>query len=780
MSEAAERVPTSAQGPAAGSAAPVPAGGLRPIGHYLIALVALAVVPMMVIAAVLIARQATLQRGDVERSLQQTASALSVAVDRELYGFEVMLEALAQSTLLDRGDFAEFQALAARVIADQGGVFISLFDREGRQIFNTLRPPGTTLPTPFRQRLPAPGEDAPPIGETASLKTVLATGQPANSDLFTGLVAGRLLFTVNVPVVREREVRYVLNAAFPPDTVSGLFNQHEQFRELRALIVDRQGFIVGRSRDQDRFVGRRAPREVLERLRTSPYGITPATDLDGEAVLFAFARSPGSGWGAILKVEPARVAQEVRADWILGGAVAAGGVAVGLGFALALAGRLRRPLEALARTAGGHRPPALLEGTRIREIRLLERALLDAAEVREAEARERESRLVAEAREAEAHAASRAKDEFIATLAHELRNPLAAIASAVHVMNLTGEAGSAQPRGIVSRQVDHLARLVDDVLDVARITSGRVVLHRQVVDLAKTVDQSVAMLQAADRGRRHQVSVTTVSAPVSADPARLEQIVTNLLDNAVKYTPPGGRVDVAVTREGPEAVLRVRDTGVGISPELLPRVFDLFVQADRSLDRARGGLGLGLTLVRRLVGLHGGRVEARSDGPGRGSEFLVALPLAAAAPAAAEEAPRPPDSSRPRRILVIEDHEDARESLRLWLGLEGHEVTMAADGAEGLAALRRERPDLALVDVGLPALDGYAVARAAREDPALAGTALVALTGYGRPEDRRRALEAGFVAHLVKPVTREALGRVLATLDGEGAPAAGPPGAVTG
>jgi signal transduction histidine kinase len=361
---------------------------------------------------------------------------------------------------------------------------------------------------------------------------------------------------------------------------------------------------------------------------------------------------------------------------------------------------------------------------------------------------------------ADAERASRAKDEFLAMLGHELRNPLAAISSAVQVMAAGGpEPGVERAREIIERQAGHLARLVDDLLDVARVTSGRVQLQRAVVDLGRLVEQCVAALS-ADRRGGPAVEVQAASVPVDADPTRLEQVVTNLLDNAVKYTGPEGRVRVSVAREGETAVLRVVDSGVGIAPDLLPRVFDLFVQADRSLERTRGGLGLGLALVRRLVDLHGGQVEARSAGPGRGSEFVVRLPVAAAAPA-----PPPGGAPRPRagrRVLVVEDHEDARESLRLLLAATGHTVEVAASGPEGLERLRAWRPEVALVDVGLPGLDGYQLARAVRTDPSLGPVRLVAVTGYGQPEDRHRAVEAGFDAHLVKPVLLDALQRVLA------------------
>ena len=365
-------------------------------------------------------------------------------------------------------------------------------------------------------------------------------------------------------------------------------------------------------------------------------------------------------------------------------------------------------------------------------------------------------------RRAHAEMTVRARDEFLAMLGHELRNPLGAVASAISLLNLIApDERTAQPREIISRQIGNLTRLVDDLLDVGRLTFGRFELQRGIVDLATVVAQCVEIV--SSRAPEHRIHVATSSVPVDGDPARLEQIVTNLLDNAVKYTPTGGVISVDVSQVQDKAVLRVRDSGIGIGPDLLPRMFDLFTQGDRSLDRSTGGLGLGLAVVKQLVRLHGGHVSATSAGPDEGSEFVVELPVASPN-VASSTMTEVVQSLRPLRVLVVEDHDDARESLRLLLTAEGHAVTGAQDGPEGLEVLRSWRPDVALVDVGLPGLDGYAVARAVAADPDVREIPLVALTGYGQPEDRRRAIAAGFRAHLVKPVFREALIRTLVSV----------------
>jgi CheY-like chemotaxis protein/anti-sigma regulatory factor (Ser/Thr protein kinase) len=307
-----------------------------------------------------------------------------------------------------------------------------------------------------------------------------------------------------------------------------------------------------------------------------------------------------------------------------------------------------------------------------------------------------------------------------------------------------------------------LARLVDDLLDVTRMTTGKVVITPAAVDVGEIVRQCVTTLTDAGRLAGHRVSVHATSVGACADAARLEQIVLNLITNAVKFTPPGGRIEVAVTDEDGDAVVRVADEGIGMPADLLPRVFDLFVQGRRGLDRAGGGLGLGLTLVRRLVELHGGRVEAHSEGPGRGSVFTVRLPALAAAPAGPAAAPTASAAPTPsRRVLVAEDNDDSREMLQVWLqGLE-HEVHVAADGVAAVDLALRVRPDIAFIDIGLPGLDGYEVARRIRAEERSEAMRLIALTGYGQPEDRRRALDAGFDDHVVKPMDLDALVRAL-------------------
>ncbi|HEX5530554.1 MAG TPA: MASE1 domain-containing protein, partial [Methylomirabilota bacterium] len=380
---------------------------------------------------------------------------------------------------------------------------------------------------------------------------------------------------------------------------------------------------------------------------------------------------------------------------------------------------------------------------------------LDARERKRAEA-ERERA------HAQAEAASRAKDEFFAMLGHELRNPLGAITTALHVIELCGplDERSGEARAIIARQVQHLVRLVDDLLDVTRLATGKVSLTLRRIDLAAVARRAVAGTVPAARGRALTCRAAE-SVWIDADETRIEQVLGNLLGNALKFTPADGRVTVVVDAEGSEAVLRVEDTGAGIPPDLLPRIFDLFVQGQTTLHRREAGLGIGLTLVRRLVDLHRGRIEAASAGPGRGSVFTVRLPAARPPGALPEPRAETPTAVARRRVLIIEDNDDARLMLRHLLHRSGHEVHEAAEGTDGLARALALAPDAVIVDIGLPGLDGYAIARRLRETGP-PGVLLVAITGYGQDGDRQRSREAGFDVHLTKPIDPLVLDALLA------------------
>jgi signal transduction histidine kinase/CheY-like chemotaxis protein len=495
----------------------------------------------------------------------------------------------------------------------------------------------------------------------------------------------------------------------------------------------------------------------------------------GDEMYDAYTRSRLSNWSIIIGAPVSEVDQAVRRGVTITGV----GLFIAMASALALtmfAGRhLVRYVDRASESAsllGRGGEVRSLPRSAIVELERLNEAILEASRRLQAEMnsrsqaeRERNELLVRE-RQARASAEQQnaAKDEFLAMLGHELRNPLSAVASAVSILDNGASlppAAAERARAVLRRQTGHLRKLVDDLLEVNRALMGKLTLQTEPVDLAEVVRRCVDTLQASGRLARFQLRVDSAAALVEADPTRLLQVVDNILDNAVKYSPEGGPLHVAVFTEGGDALLRVRDHGQGIAPELLPTVFDIFVQGKQSLQRQHGGLGIGLSLVRRLVELHGGSVAIDSCGTGQGATVTVRLPRlvsgAEPEPAAVMAAP----AQEGVRVLLIEDNADAREMLSMLLELRGCTVLAADSGAAGIAIARAQQPDLALVDIGLPGMDGYEVAGILSADPATQGIALVALTGYGSDADRAHALAAGFSRHLTKPIKLEDLDEVL-------------------
>jgi PAS domain S-box-containing protein len=368
--------------------------------------------------------------------------------------------------------------------------------------------------------------------------------------------------------------------------------------------------------------------------------------------------------------------------------------------------------------------------------------------------------------------ADRRKDDFLALLSHELRNPLAPILTAAQIMQLRGDVATPYEREVIVRQAQHLVRLVDDLLDVSRLARGKVTLTKNPMELATAVGKAVEATAPLLEQRRHRLNVSVAShgLSVDADEVRLAQVIGNLLTNAALYTDPDGRIDVTGVREGEEVVLRVRDNGAGIDPALLPRLFEMFVQDARGSDRTQGGLGLGLSLVRTLTALHGGTVSAHSAGVGQGSEFTLRLP-ASAPPDGLADVPvrrsREISAGCGHRILVVDDNRDAASTIGRFLSEVGYEVQLAGDASQALSAALVVRPHVAVIDIGLPVMDGYTLGRELRARMGGAAPELIALTGYGQEQDQRRSAEAGFAAHLVKPVDAEKLTRLVDALLGK-------------
>jgi signal transduction histidine kinase/ActR/RegA family two-component response regulator len=507
-------------------------------------------------------------------------------------------------------------------------------------------------------------------------------------------------------------------------------------------------------------------RTVLEGGRTS--GWVQTSTIEGVQVYTVFDRSPLSGWTAGVGIPSAIVEAPARRSYLIFGGLIAASVVLGVLTALLVSRAISQPmreLKAAAQAIGAGIEPNSPTSD-LPEIRDVAAALLAAH-------REREKLLIAErdarAQEHEARkAAEKAnelKDEFLAMLGHELRNPLSAISSASLTLELAAERPNAEAIvgnavGIIKRQSRNLSRLTDDLLDAGRVVLGRIQLNCRALELSAIVQSCVETQRATSALPGHTLAVALESVWIWADATRIEQIVTNLLANAIRYTPAPGTIEVRVENHGRQAQLCVRDSGIGIEAELMPRIFDLFVQGERAPDRSQGGLGIGLTMVRRLSELHGGGVSVVSAGTGRGSEFTVVFPSIAPATQAGGEA-LSFKTGAPLHIVIVEDNEDARAGLRQILELGGHSVAEAVDGRSGVELVARVRPDLALVDIGLPLMDGYGVARALRSRVETRTTFLVAVSGYGTPEDQKAGADAGFDAYIVKPVDEAKLRDVL-------------------
>jgi signal transduction histidine kinase/ActR/RegA family two-component response regulator len=671
--------------------------------------------------------------------------AFLTAVDAEVSGSITTLQALASSPSLERGDLQRFHQEAKAALESQTAwLNVILHSRDGRHIVNAYLPWGTPLlekPTQPESIAPVVQQKRPSVG----------------SVIFGGPFIERPGIPIRVPVVRDGSVAYVLTAIVNPESFDRLFAAQAIPAGWASGLVDANGNFIARVPERPR--GTRAGEQFLAAIRSGDEGWYRGRTVDGLDTYTAFTVSQQTGWALGFAIPADLVHGPVRRAALIAGGGLALVLALALWFALWLSRRISRPMAQLAKGAErmGRSDTVARTGTGIGEVAELEHALNTASAgllARDRQLRERASEL---------QAADANKSQFLAVLSHELRNPLAPLLTGRAILKLRNDPETAaRTHAMMERQIGQLRRLIDDLLDVSRIDRGKLELHTQRIAVDALVRNAIETAKPSIEAKQHALEVRYAREPlyVDADAVRLGQVVANLLNNAAKFTPPNGRIEIETRSRGTDALISVRDNGVGFSSEEGERIFEPFVQLDESRGQAAGGLGLGLTLVRSLVRMHGGSVHAASDGIGKGAEFTVCLPLAAApgAEAAAEPAAKVPTSSL-RRVLVVDDNVDAADTLAQLLRIEGFNARKSHNGAEALAIAQDFQPQVAFVDVNMPGMSGFQVAAALRAQPWAAGLRLVALTGMGQKADLDATRAAGFDAHLTKPASEDEIRR---------------------
>ncbi|CAN5716724.1 hypothetical protein BH11PSE7_BH11PSE7_03250 [soil metagenome] len=729
------------------------------IRTQLIFMAAAVLVPIVLAAALAIDKIKDGERETSLRSLGVTARATALIVDREVQGALSGMKVLGHSPSLDQGDFVSFRR-EALALDQQPMVWTVLLAPDGTQLVNTRVPQGSGL---VSTRLPV------------DLSQILANGTHVVSGLFLGAQSGRMLTNIYVPAAAAGGKAFVVAQAFPVEFWTAKTMQQDLPPDWIVAVVDRAGKIIARNIKTAETVGQMARPEIMAAAAREDEGMIRMSSREGVETYASFTHSSLTGWTVIVAAPVASVeaaaTQAVRlalSGMLLAAAAAAiVAAAFGRGFIRAIEGASRAAV-ALGR---GEKP--VVEKSGVDEVNQLNQSLMDAGLLLDIE---RMSRQQAEAgreellaRETEARETAQAqnvaKDQFLAMLGHELRNPLAAITGALALLGTESD-DRVHSIDIIRRQNGHLVHIVNDLLDVSRLMAGKIMLELEPLNVALCVRSCVEALRNTDRAAGYSVIVQATDVWVRGDGVRLEQILNNLLTNALKFSPPGSEIRVAVRHDavldGPgRAVVTVVDPGSGIAPKLLDTVFDPFVQGPPPENRMQSGMGIGLALVRQLVELHGGKVFARSEGPGTGSTFEFWLPATGQPQARPDAVGLPAPSGR--KIVYVEDNDDARHTMGELLRAFGYQVVEVDSGKAVLAAVIAEQPDAVLMDIGLPDMDGYEVARRLRADELCRSVPLIALTGYGQLRDKEEAAQAGFNAHLIKPVDIQL---VIRTLEG--------------
>jgi len=711
---------------------------------YLAAIVLTVLVPLLALSAW--GLNLLLEEEKEARLLTVEARARSIAlsIDKELVRAEGALRVIGQTDLMSREDFSSLYELMRKTITSPDSWAV-LYGADGSMLMHTHHPYGTRFDE----------------GPNTWVPQAIALGKPSVTNLREGRAGKWKVVSVNLPVKSAGGRQFLLSHTFHVSHITALLHRQELPPNWVVDVFGDDGISIARNLREKEFVGKPVRPELYAASRQRASGRLVNLTRDGFWAYNTFTHTTRTDWTVAIAAPEDEINRPARTATLIAGCV--------LLFARRLSASFDLALDAAKSLELGKMP--VVQPSGVVEADVLQRALHDAGAKLEAEnearqrlEREREQLLRSErdARRA-AENQNNAKDEFLAMLAHELRNPLAPIVAAAHMLKLPGrdEASVQRTGDIIIRQADHLKSLIHDLLDVSRVTRGLVSIDRQPVEIDAVVRSAIEQAQPLIDSRRHALALDLRSsgAIVLGDKKRLVQVIANLLTNAAKYTPPGGRIALMVDTRDEQLVLAVSDNGIGIDPELLPHVFDLFRQAERS----QGGLGLGLALVRSIMTMHDGQVSAHSDGIGKGACFTLTLPLHAGRATqarAAHETAR--GGIAPVHLMIVDDNVDAARSLAHLLEAKGHHVTVMANAHSALdESLRRPLP-LYILDIGLPDIDGYELARRLRASPGSANAVLVALTGYGQMHDQDKAFAAGFDHHFVKPIDIAALDRILA------------------
>lgn len=716
-------------------------------------LVLAVLLPVVLFSAVVLSYLIAAEREAVLRGMQELSRATVLVMDREMAAAMAVAQSLGTSRMLAKGDFGDFYQQAKTANAGSK-VNLALIDESGHQLLNTAVPLGAVI--------------SPPTNITTErVRNVFANNKPSYTNLLKGRATNKYVVAAEFPVRINDGRRFLINQWMFSSHLNNLIPSKNISKTWVISVFDREGVTIARNTGIDEYVGNPPMEKQRDMILSGFEGISRGYIRDGIEVYGAWTRSSVTGWTVGVGVPAA----EIEYAAVRSVALTALGFLVAILFAVTgailFSRRLVGAIEKASTSASllGHRKVPPLEDLRVTEMNQLQMALhqagnllleSEAARVRHLEEAE-QARTVAEKAQAVAEAQNRAKDDFLAMLGHELRNPLAAISSGVTLLdmpNIDAER-SMKAKGIIARQTNHLSHLVDELLDAHRILNGKITLTKTAIDLQAAVQSCLSAFDARGATSAHRMLVELTSAIIEADATRLEQMISNLIENALKYTQEGGTIKISVKTQENLAIFAVEDTGVGIPPELLSRAVEVFVQG-KVINRSKGGLGIGLAVVDSLAKQHGATLVAESPGINQGSVFSIRFHLAEnySAPAATQKSVHRPKTGK---IIVIEDNRDVREMMCAMLGEYEFEVISSENGQSGIESAYANLPDAALVDIDLPDMSGYEVASQLRKDSRTAKMRLVAITGYGQPSDREKALSSGFDIHLKKPVVIEDL-----------------------